>query len=81
MTGVDDDPTKASIVETVIRLAQSLDIECLAEGVETEPERAYLAQAGCGLVQGFLLGRPAPAVQIAPFLSPSQKQQLKDTTP
>ena len=69
VTGVDHDATKASIVETVIRLAQSLGMESLAEGVETEPERAYLAQAGCDLVQGYLLGRPAPADQVANLLS------------
>ena len=41
-------------------MAERLDIETLAEGVETVGEHALLAQLGCGHVQGFGIGRPMP---------------------
>lgn len=48
------------IVHTLIELGHSLDLVVAAEGVETPGQQAYLIEQGCDLVQGFLLGRPAP---------------------
>ena len=44
-------------------LAHGLHLTATAEGVETEDELAVLQALGCDQVQGFLLGRPAPADQ------------------
>jgi EAL domain-containing protein (putative c-di-GMP-specific phosphodiesterase class I) len=46
------------IAAAVIRLGHSLDVEVLAEGVETEAQADFLARSGCKLAQGFLFGRP-----------------------
>ena len=54
-----------SIVRAVISLGQSLNIPLLAEGVETEEQFARLRELGCHSVQGYLFGRPQPAVAIA----------------
>jgi EAL domain-containing protein (putative c-di-GMP-specific phosphodiesterase class I) len=51
----------ASIVQAVINLASSLNIQSVAEGVETYEQAELLRIAGCKLGQGYLLGRPAPA--------------------
>ncbi|WP_374498212.1 bifunctional diguanylate cyclase/phosphodiesterase [Vogesella indigofera] len=48
----------AAIVSAIITLARNLDMESLAEGVETEAELAALQALGCDTVQGFLTGRP-----------------------
>lgn len=55
---VEDDEISA-IVTAVIRLAQSLSLSVVAEGVETDQQRRILVDKGCPLGQGFLYGRPA----------------------
>lgn len=53
------------IVSAVIRLAHELDMDVIAEGVETEAQRSYLAEAGCDMAQGYLFGRPMASADIA----------------
>ncbi|GMR05245.1 MAG: hypothetical protein BMS9Abin24_040 [Thermodesulfobacteriota bacterium] len=53
-------PDDRAIVTAIIRMAHSMDIEVVAEGVETEYQVAYLKSAGCDKLQGYLLSRPVP---------------------
>ena len=53
-----------SIVQAIIAMATSLNLELIAEGVEREEQRAFLLAHGCGQVQGFLVGRPVPAKEF-----------------
>lgn len=62
-------PTYA-VVRAIVSLAQSLDLDVLAEGVETEAELAVLRDLGCQLAQGYLFGRPLPATDPAWSASP-----------
>jgi EAL domain-containing protein (putative c-di-GMP-specific phosphodiesterase class I) len=55
---VDTRPEAEAIVGAVIEMGRRLGLNTLAEGVETEGERAALLHAGCNDVQGYLLGRP-----------------------
>jgi diguanylate cyclase (GGDEF)-like protein/PAS domain S-box-containing protein len=55
------DANDAAIARMVVSLADTLDIEAIAEGVETEAQREALAQLGCHAYQGYLFGRPMPA--------------------
>ena len=50
-----------AIVTAMIKLAESMDIELLAEGVETTAARDFLLQQGCHIMQGFLFGKPKQA--------------------
>jgi EAL domain-containing protein (putative c-di-GMP-specific phosphodiesterase class I) len=59
--GLGDDKKVALIVRSIVSLAHSLGIRVNAEGVETEPQAHLLRKMGCDELQGFLLGRPAPA--------------------
>ncbi len=52
------------VVQTIIALARSLKQEVVAEGVETGAQLRMLRDAGCDLLQGYLLGLPAPAQVI-----------------
>ena len=52
--------TDALIVQTIIGMTQSLGIDVIAEGVETEAQRAFLERHGCTLWQGYLFSRPVP---------------------
>ena len=58
------DDKVALIVHSIISLAHSLDIRVNAEGVETPSQMAALQAGGCDELQGFLLGRPAPAGEL-----------------
>ncbi|WP_074118146.1 EAL domain-containing protein [Bradyrhizobium sp. AS23.2] len=53
------------ICAVVVNLGKALGLEVLAEGVETEIQLAHLRRLGCDSVQGYLLGRPMPAEEMA----------------
>ena len=55
---MDGKHTDAVIVRTIIAMAQALGLEVIAEGVETDAQRAFLLENGCLLYQGYLCGRP-----------------------
>ena len=59
-----NDANDQAIVLTIIAMARSLGLEVIAEGVETETQRALLAQLGCHQYQGYLFSRPIPAEQF-----------------
>lgn len=54
----------AAIVAAVIALSRSLNLEVVAEGIETVEQTAFLEPLGCDYGQGFLYGRPMPAASI-----------------
>lgn len=54
----------AAIIRTIIDMARTLDMEVLAEGVETAAQRKYLLQHGCEFFQGYLFSRPVPLAQF-----------------
>lgn len=54
------EPRSETILHTMIGLGNSLDLLTVVEGVETTAQLNWLAEAGCGFVQGFLTGRPMP---------------------
>jgi EAL domain-containing protein (putative c-di-GMP-specific phosphodiesterase class I) len=65
---IEDDPDDRVIVQAIVSLAHSLGIRVVAEGVETEGQRAFLCDIGCELIQGYLVSRPQPAVDAARFM-------------
>jgi diguanylate cyclase (GGDEF)-like protein/PAS domain S-box-containing protein len=55
------DRTSRTITETIIVMAHKLGLKVIAEGVETEAQRDWLADQGCDYLQGFLFGQPVDA--------------------
>lgn len=61
------------IVRSTIDLAHALDMEVVAEGVETAAALALLSVMGCDMVQGYLISRPVPLAALTTFLA-AQRQ-------
>jgi EAL domain-containing protein (putative c-di-GMP-specific phosphodiesterase class I) len=62
-----------AIVTAILSLARALGRTAVAEGVETEEQRAFLEAEGCAHLQGFLLGRPMPPAEVEKLLTPSAR--------
>ncbi|HET9125185.1 MAG TPA: EAL domain-containing protein [Solirubrobacteraceae bacterium] len=58
------DPQAVAIVEAILALAGACGCDVVCEGVETEPQIAFLIERGCRLAQGFGLARPEPAAAV-----------------
>ena len=63
------DDRSGTITRAILTLAHNLGIVAVAEGVETEPQRSFLAEAGCDLVQGFFYAPPMPRTAFERFLT------------
>lgn len=66
---VTENTKDAAVCQSVITLARELDLQVVAEGVETTAQYDYLTQHGCELFQGYLLARPMPLGRLIPWLS------------
>ena len=62
--------TDAIIVQTIIGMAHNLGIEVIAEGVETEAQRAFLERHGCPAFQGNLFSKPVPIEEFVRLVEP-----------
>jgi diguanylate cyclase (GGDEF)-like protein len=62
------DATSGAIAQTILSLGRAMGIAVIAEGVETEEQRGYLAGLGCYSFQGFLFSRPLPLEKFEAFL-------------
>jgi EAL domain-containing protein (putative c-di-GMP-specific phosphodiesterase class I) len=61
------DPNDAAIAKMVIALADSMGLTVIAEGVEIEAQRDFLAHQGCHSYQGYLFSRPLPIEKFEAF--------------
>ncbi len=65
---LDTDERQARFTRAVLRLADDLGVEVIAEGVERREQLVRLQALGCVYAQGYLLGRPAPADELTALL-------------
>jgi diguanylate cyclase (GGDEF)-like protein/PAS domain S-box-containing protein len=73
--GIDRGPEDSALARAIVRLAQTLRLVAVAEGVENEAQAALLRQLGCQLAQGYLFARPAPATVIGDMLATATRDQ------
>jgi EAL domain-containing protein (putative c-di-GMP-specific phosphodiesterase class I) len=64
---------QAAHVVAILGLGRSLGLEVVAEGVESEAQRAFLEEHGCTGFQGYLLSPPLAAADVPAFLAKSQE--------
>jgi predicted signal transduction protein with EAL and GGDEF domain/FixJ family two-component response regulator len=80
ISGLPQDSENAAITRAIIAMAHGLKMVVVAEGVETGEQLVLLEEYGCDLVQGFYLGRPAPADTVTGMLQslwvPAPAKQL-----
>ena len=63
------DPNDATIARVIITLARELQLSVIAEGVETQAQRDFLADNGCAEFQGYLFARPMPLAEFEAFVA------------
>ena len=63
------DTTSSALPAAIIGLAKSLNLDVIAEGVETAEQMRQLAELGCYKMQGFLFSRPLAATDVGTFIS------------
>ncbi|TNF60193.1 MAG: bifunctional diguanylate cyclase/phosphodiesterase [Rhodobacteraceae bacterium] len=73
----DRDPEQQRFIGALLTMAERLEVETLAEGVETVGEHALLAQLGCDHVQGYGIGRPMPFDQTLDWLARHERKLEK----
>ncbi|ABS03683.1 diguanylate cyclase/phosphodiesterase with GAF sensor [Kineococcus radiotolerans SRS30216 = ATCC BAA-149] len=61
IAGLGHDPRRRALVDAVVTVATSLDLQVIAEGVETAAQASQVTDAGCHYLQGFHCGHPQPA--------------------
>jgi diguanylate cyclase (GGDEF)-like protein len=80
VAGLPDGHVDAAFVETIVRLARSLELGVVAEGVESAAQAQSVASLGCDCGQGFFFGAPAGRIGVTPYLTagvlPSRPQSL-----
>jgi EAL domain-containing protein (putative c-di-GMP-specific phosphodiesterase class I) len=67
------DPNDAAIAQTIIAMTETLGLNVIAEGVETEAQQKFLELRGCHAFQGYLFGKPVPLDQFEGTLRGEQK--------
>ncbi|MDA8481613.1 bifunctional diguanylate cyclase/phosphodiesterase [Pseudomonas resinovorans] len=74
--GMHDRPENRQLVKAMINLAQNLNLEVVAEGVENAEQLSLLRQFGCDQAQGYWISRPLPLAELARFLVFGTRQAL-----
>ncbi|WP_438862844.1 putative bifunctional diguanylate cyclase/phosphodiesterase [Neptunicella sp.] len=71
VSGVEDDHRSRTIVNAIIAMSKSFDINIVAEGIETAQQLKILQEMGCQEAQGYYLGRPMPLDDLIKHISPT----------
>ncbi len=68
ISDIANDPGSVALTASLVSLAHSLGMKVVIEGIETSQQLEAVRQMGCDMVQGFLIGRPAPCESVADLL-------------
>ncbi|MEY2454374.1 MAG: hypothetical protein QOD92_3948 [Acidimicrobiaceae bacterium] len=79
VAGIDGDAEQSALARAIVRLAQTLQLQAVAEGVETESQLERLRELGCRYAQGFYLAMPQDAESIGALLKAPRAGGSRDT--
>lgn len=65
-----------AVTNSIIDLGHQMKLRIIAEGVETQPQWAYLEKQGCDIVQGYIVSKPVPALEFNELMSKPWKDIL-----
>lgn len=80
VSGIDHNPELQTITLALTQLARTLNVEVLAEGVESENELKWLRDNHCDAVQGYLIAKPMPLDELHTWIETYQPRKLDDAT-
>lgn len=69
---------KNAVLKGIIDLGYNMNLKCVAEGVETDTQLAYLKQQKCHIIQGYIFGKPEPASIFAKYFDRNWKTIVND---
>lgn len=69
VSAITADRTSEHIIKAIVSMCEGLDLEVVAEGIETECEAQKLRELGCGMGQGYYFGRPVDAAATLRYLA------------
>jgi diguanylate cyclase (GGDEF)-like protein/PAS domain S-box-containing protein len=70
VTGIDEDVESSALAAAIVKIGETLNLDTIAEGIETKDQLASLESLGCVLGQGYLFARPMDLDKTVEFLSP-----------
>lgn len=78
--GIGKDKNDEVIVLTIIAMAKSLNMKCIAEGIETAEQVTFFKEHDCRFLQGYYFSKPAPSLQTFAFLREMLQNSKQKTT-
>ncbi|ESQ73784.1 diguanylate cyclase [Asticcacaulis sp. AC402] len=72
------DPESEAVIRAIVKLSKALNLNIVAEGVETRAQKAILRQTGCQIIQGYLFSKPVPREEIDEMMRHDRRLTISD---
>jgi EAL domain-containing protein (putative c-di-GMP-specific phosphodiesterase class I) len=78
---IDTDPDDRAIVQAIIQMARALELQTIAEGVETDAQHQFLRREGCDMMQGYRFCRPMDAAALEMWIAGREAAPADNVVP
>ena len=75
LKNVDEDKNHQEAVKAIVVLGHTLNMQIVAEGIETKEQYNMLKKLGCDMAQGYIFSKPAPAFEFQELIRPDKKER------